>query len=427
MNSCIPVTDRRWPLLLTVPRLRYQLTRPRGPGQLDNSQVAPYGVIMSTTQSPYISVDDFEQHIELLTSQCLQSANSRQWPVTIFCGAGVAAAVGLPEWSTLVAQAVDDIALQLSRAAFPTVHTGTASRTSRGRSLISNLQTYSQGIGLVAPLLPGSVEERAQIASSLAYSIAYPQSSSASRRLKIRDEVIRRAVDALIGKPPPVAGKLPDAIARALVKKNPVVKLVLTTNWDSTIEDAVKCYAGKGKPRPRVPPSVRPLLPGPFRPSTTKYPVAHLHGMLSPGSGGWPFKQPLIFSQSDFLDHTLAVGGVGGVPRWQETLVEHCLQVSTCVFIGTSLTDANYQRWLYAESKRLATTARKGRRDTPLRRADSPRRVVVMAECGLPAATSSAVPVIKAFLASRWHQWDVDVLFLPDYESVTTWVETSFA
>lgn len=100
---------------------------------------------------------------------------------------------------------------------------------------------------------------------------------------------------------------------------------VVTTNYDDLLERAFVVVGGgkladislcaAGRRRERV--------------------VRHLHGLVTPRRTGGN----LVLSEADY--HRMQGGG------WQEKFVQERLEVSTCLFVGASMTDPNLLRYLY--------------------------------------------------------------------------------
>jgi hypothetical protein len=126
---------------------------------------------------------------------------------------------------------------------------------------------------------------------------------------------------------------LPGALARqiALLKKQLGRRLKITTaNYDGLLEAALR-RAGL------TPVSYVRNLKEP----SDKAAVWHLHGRLmrKPSGSGWATDGNLVLTEGDYARSTNA--------KWPEEFVAECLENSLCVFIGLSMTDPNFIRWLY--------------------------------------------------------------------------------
>ena len=72
--------------------------------------------------------------------------------------------------------------------------------------------------------------------------------------------------------------------------------------------------------------------------------VWHLHGRLMRNSAdtNWVTVGRLVLTEGDYAESTKA--------RWPEDFVAGCLEDSLCLFVGLSMTDPNFIRWLYSYS-----------------------------------------------------------------------------
>ena len=71
--------------------------------------------------------------------------------------------------------------------------------------------------------------------------------------------------------------------------------------------------------------------------------VWHLHGrLMKNASEKWMSEGRLVLTEGDYADSASA--------RWPEEFVAECLEESLCVFVGLSMTDPNFIRWLYRYS-----------------------------------------------------------------------------
>jgi hypothetical protein len=182
------------------------------------------------------------------------------------------------------------------------------------------------------------------------------------------------------------------------------LKLVVTTNWDDLIEKAVNAPVALPAPVPGNPYIAKQIPENPK-------PVVHLHGVLDAGSGGWPATEPLVFSRSDFLEFTRPATAE---PRWQDELVSLCFRESTCLFVGTSMSDLNYQRWIYERSTRSYAT--RGRPVEQIAARPGPQCVILFHAGRFEGPHGDE---LKQAVANRWAEWRARTMFLETQEIVT--------
>jgi len=71
--------------------------------------------------------------------------------------------------------------------------------------------------------------------------------------------------------------------------------------------------------------------------------VWHLHGrLMKTASGAWMREGRLVLTEGSYADSAHS--------RWPEDFVAGCLEGTLCVFVGLSMTDPNFIRWLYRYS-----------------------------------------------------------------------------
>jgi len=144
-------------------------------------------------------------------------------------------------------------------------------------------------------------------------------------------------------KPGALAGQI------AWLKKKLGPRLRLTTaNYDGLLEAALR-EAGLNPVsyvRKRKEPTERAA-------------VWHLHGRLmrNAADSDWLEVGQLVLTEGDYARSAHAV--------WPEEFVAECLKGSLCVFVGLSMTDPNFIRWLYryggeAQHKHIAVFVRQG-------------------------------------------------------------------
>jgi hypothetical protein len=113
----------------------------------------------------------------------------------------------------------------------------------------------------------------------------------------------------------------------------------ITTNFDTIIE---QCYLAAAGFPPAAWPGVKAL---PAR----KGSVFHIHGIVNaPGLdfGALREREGLILSDADFSFFTEATKLGSGPWSWADDLARDYLARTTCLFVGTSLSDPNLLRWL---------------------------------------------------------------------------------
>jgi SIR2-like protein len=238
----------------------------------------------------------------------IDAISAHQGDITMFVGAGVSTESRLPSWNELIEQLLSGAGSGLS---------------DEDRDLWIS-ETISQG----------------------------PLAAAAIARAHYRTEAeFRRALrSALYGGRPP-ASFLPGALAMqiALLKKQLQSRLRITTaNYDGLLEAALSETG-------QIPVSYVRNRKEP----AGKAAVWHLHGRLmkNAAGSGWASDGNLVLTEGDYARSTHA--------KWPEEFVAECLESSLCVFIGLSMTDPNFIRWLYryqTESSRehIAVFVRQG-------------------------------------------------------------------
>jgi hypothetical protein len=171
---------------------------------------------------------------------------------------------------------------------------------------------------------------------------------------------------------------------------------VVTTNYDQlgeqALEDAFRhtplttgCYWDD---RPQGPDEVA---------------CRHLHGVIE---GGVP-KGDLVLSEADY--HLMQAPG-----QWQESYMAQRLEHTTCLFVGSSLTDPNLLRYLYRG--RPGTSSKRGRT----------RHVVVLARQGEAQFYAHASPVLvkarEETASGRWRAMGVEPVLVDYYSQVAQFV-----
>ena len=210
--------------------------------------------------------------------------------ITMFVGAGVSTEAGLPNWTELVAGLLEGVS--------------------------SDLDEDDKTRWLALTLKEGPLAAAA-IAKAL-----YPDQKE-----------FRRALRNALYRGRPSGEFLPGALAAQLawLKKSLGSRLrLMTANYDGLLEaalrelglDAVSYVRGWKEPEGR-------------------HAVWHLHGrMMQNSSGaGWLSEGQLVLAEGDYARSTYV--------SWPQQYVGERLKDSLCVFIGLSMTDPNFVRWLY--------------------------------------------------------------------------------
>lgn len=131
-----------------------------------------------------------------------------------------------------------------------------------------------------------------------------------------------------------VPGEIADAVARLWVNCADSDLEIVTTNYDLTLEDALKFELKKHpKLKGLSPVSLHDGRPAP----DDKLVVRHLHGVLPPT--GKKIGE-VILTEGSYQQ-------MQNSPCWQEEYFSKRLQTSSCLFVGTSLSDPNILRYLY--------------------------------------------------------------------------------
>jgi hypothetical protein len=217
-----------------------------------------------------------------------------QGNITMFVGAGVSTEAELPSWDDLVRALLEETAVA------------------------RELSDEDRELWMQATIAQG------------------PLAAAAIARAHHPDEVaFRRALRAALygGRSP--AEFLPGALAGqiAWLKRKMGSRLrLVTANYDGLLEialeeeglDPVAYVQNRKEP-------------------SEKAAVWHLHGRLMKSSSGeWMRVGRLVLTEGNYADSAHS--------RWPEDFVADCLEKSLCLFVGLSMTDPNFIRWLYRYS-----------------------------------------------------------------------------
>lgn len=243
--------------------------------------------------------------------EAIDSIAAHKEQITMFVGAGVSAEAELPSWERLVRILLAD--------------TEIAAGLSDEDRRLWIAATIAQG-----PLAAAAIA-RAQHADDLAF---------------------RRALrSALYGDRTP-SSYLPGALGGQIaeLKRCLGARLrIVTANYDGLLERALaeadlepaSYVRNQGEPE-------------------GKAAVWHLHGRLmrNPVDSNWVRVGRLVLTEGDYAESTNA--------RWPQDFVAGCLADSLCLFVGLSMTDPNFIRWLYrysdGERQHLAVFVRQASR-----------------------------------------------------------------
>jgi hypothetical protein len=250
--------------------------------------------VTSTTSSavgPLEPKDDRPFFSRPETKQAIEDiANAKR--LTIFVGAGASSEVGLPNWHELMTRLL--------------------TRVGRSENLTgTELEAFltwaiaSEGLPAVGSIARAAFGNRFQ-------------------------RELRRSLYESVREP-----LLPGATARAVAE---ICSLwgdtceVVTTNYDDLLESALASAIPRSKVQSRT--DEYDGVPGVVE-------VRHLHGIMTPSST----RGRLILSEADYYR--------GANPdAWQETFFRKRFGDSTCLFIGSSMSDPNLLRYLYRHSRK---------------------------------------------------------------------------
>ncbi len=223
-------------------------------------------------------------------SEAVEQVASHEGRIAMFVGAGVSTEAGLPLWSELTADLLEGVG-------------GDLDDEERARWL-------------------GLASEEGPLASAAIAKALHSDDAEFRRALRRTLYRGRRPSDF---KPGALAGQL----AWLKGKLGPRL-LLLTANYDGLLEaalreqglDTVSYVRGKGEPE-------------------EKSAVWHLHGrlMLNPAGSKWLSEGELVLAEGDYARSSYAT--------WPQQYVGERMKDSLCVFIGLSMTDPNFVRWLY--------------------------------------------------------------------------------
>lgn len=217
-------------------------------------------------------------------ARAIDTVARHEGPITVFAGAGVSMEAGLPSWRDLVGRLLEDLG--------------------------ADLPDEDRAIWVDEILREGPLA-----------------AAATARALHSDDAGFRRALRRALYGDRPAGAFAPETLARALARLKAGLGdrvALLTANYDGLLEAAL---ADAGL-RPASPVSGRAEAAG-------RAAVWHLHGRLIPGVE----PGPLVLTEGDYVRST--------TEEWPQDFVAERLQTSLCLFVGLSLTDPNFIRWLY--------------------------------------------------------------------------------
>lgn len=290
---------------------------------------------------------------------------SRADPLTVIVGAGVSVESGLPTWDRLVSSLLERAAL--SRGLGP--------EEARGFDRWTREREDLTGAGEVAREMIGKSGFRAALREAL-----YGDTSE------------------------PIPGETASAVAGLVLQSTRRDVEIVTTNYDTLLERAIeRALNARGESET----TVRPVA-APSAVSDDEIAVRHVHGMLSHGG-----KQQgrLVLSDRDY--HLMQESDA-----WQERLFRDLLNNSTCLFVGTSLTDPNLLRYLYRSGHKRRHFAVFVRQDDATLYDDSSESVRELREASQAAkwkAVNVHPVVLDYYSLSAQFVWEVLAARSPGY------------
>jgi hypothetical protein len=264
--------------------------------------------------------------------------------ITMFVGAGVSTEAGLPTWTELVAGLLEGVGTDLDE-------------DDRARWLALTLKE--------GPLAAAAI----------------------AKALYSNQSDFRRALRAALYRDRRPSDFLPGALAEQLAwlkQKLGSRLLLLTANYDGLLEtalreldiDTVSYVRARKEPH-------------------GKGAVWHLHGRMMLNSTGstWLSEGQLVLAEGDYAKSSYAT--------WPQQYVGERMRESLCVFIGLSMTDPNFVRWLYRYGS-----------DTNL------DHLVVFVRQSAPTGDGSVRRMLEQATAARWAQSGVRPVWTNYYGEV---------
>jgi hypothetical protein len=264
--------------------------------------------------------------------------------ITMFVGAGVSMEAELPSWHTLV------------------------------RKLLIGARRVGDDHDAVAAWADTVLQEGPLAAAAVAESL---YRDGATFRRALRDALYERDPDSYV--PGALAGQI------AWLKQRLGSHLaILTVNYDGLLEGAL---AERGL-------DPASYVTGRSEPSG-KSAVWHLHGRLIRASSrrSWQREGNLVLSEGSYVRSTAST--------FPQEFVAQCLRSTLCVFVGLSMTDPNFIRWLYNSAERPG----------------GPRYVIFVRQAAL-VADQRVQDLLERSAAARWARYHVTPVWANYYGEV---------
>jgi SIR2-like protein len=265
-------------------------------------------------------------------------------PITLFVGAGVSMEAELPSWNSLV------------------------------RDLLMRARRPGDADDAVSAWADTVLQEGPLAAAAVAEAL-YPDGGAFRRAL--RDALYARDPETYA--PGALAGQI------AWLKERMGSRLaLLTVNYDGLVEAAL---------------AERRLLPASYVRAWSepegKAAVWHLHGRLvrAPSGKKWQSEGNLVLSEGSYVRSTSST--------FPQEFVAERLRSSLCVFVGLSMTDPNFIRWLYNSADEQG----------------GPRFVIFVRQAS-PVADERVRDILEHSAAARWARYNVTPVWANYYGEV---------
>jgi hypothetical protein len=265
-------------------------------------------------------------------------------PITLFVGAGVSMEAELPSWNSLV------------------------------RDLLVGARRPSDADDAVDAWADTVLQEGPLAAAAVAEAL-YPDATAFRRAL--RDALYARDPEAY------APGALAGQIAWLKERMGPRLSL-LTVNYDGLVEAALK---------------ERNLVQASYVRAWSepdgKAAVWHLHGRLirAPSGKAWQREGNLVLSEGSYVRSTNST--------FPQEFVAERLRNSLCVFVGLSMTDPNFIRWLYNSAEEQG----------------GPRFVIFVRQAS-PVADERVRDILEHSATARWARYNVTPVWANYYGEV---------
>jgi SIR2-like protein len=277
-------------------------------------------------------------------TQAIKAIAGFSGEITMFVGAGVSMEAELPSWNELVRKLLI--------------------RARSGEGDEKAIETWCDTVLQEGPLAAAAVAESLY-------------SDDGAFRRALRDAVYARPSHTYV--PGALAGQI------AWLKERMGSRLtILTVNYDGLLEAALAQRALQPVSYVRA----RPEPEG-------KAAVWHLHGrLIRPASGkGWLSEGNLVLSEGSYVRSTGST--------FPQELVADRLKGSLCVFVGLSMTDPNFIRWLYKSAGE----------------AGGPRFVMFVRQAS-PVADRRVRRLLEDSATARWKRYNVTPVWANYYGEI---------